>query len=238
MITFETAWEKNIYSKEKHINRYPFGEVVSTFFNSLKYLPENWSKESTEVLELGSGAGNNLWFIAENGFPATGIDGSESAVKLAQARAKERNVKANVLHGYFDKLPFENERFSIILDRASTYCGTMADRRAWWKEANRVLKPGGIVVCFSFHKDCKWGVLARTENGYAEHVEGNTWKNFKYGAFEGTGIAHLADREEMLELFSFCDIKRLLRHTCSVDIGDTDYCFDEWILVGQKKYEQ
>lgn len=31
-MSFDTNWENEIYSQEKHINRYPYGELVSVFF--------------------------------------------------------------------------------------------------------------------------------------------------------------------------------------------------------------
>ena len=65
-------WESEVYSKHKQLNRYPYGELVSVFFNSLKYLKTG----RLRILELGCGAGNNLWFFSELGHLVYGIDGS------------------------------------------------------------------------------------------------------------------------------------------------------------------
>ena len=63
-MSFDNSWETSIYSKGKHINSYPYGELVSVFFNSLKYLKTGIkTKEEMKILELGCGAGNNLWFF-------------------------------------------------------------------------------------------------------------------------------------------------------------------------------
>ncbi len=45
------------------------------------------------AIDLGCGAGNYAIWLAKNGFKVTGIDLSESAVKLARKQAKQENVK-------------------------------------------------------------------------------------------------------------------------------------------------
>ena len=114
------SWE-NIYEKGQQINRYPYGELVSVFFNSLKYLPASKNLSETKVLEVGCGAGNNLWFFAENDFRVFGIDGSKEAVKIAKEYLKHRGVEGNISHGFFDNLPYEDNSMDIIIDRESLY---------------------------------------------------------------------------------------------------------------------
>jgi len=143
-MSFDNSWEEDIYSRGHHINKYPYGELISVFFNSLRYLNTDIEdKSKIKVLELGCGAGNNLWFFAENGFDTYGIDGSESACKIAQNSCENRGQNVNIQQAYFDSLPFNNNSIDIIIDRESTYCGTKLDIKRWWDEANRVLKVGG-----------------------------------------------------------------------------------------------
>ena len=59
----DSKWEK-LYANGEQLNRYPFGDFVSVYFNSLKYLPL-YSSSVLEVLEIGYGSTNNLWFLAE-----------------------------------------------------------------------------------------------------------------------------------------------------------------------------
>lgn len=237
-MSFDNSWESNIYEKNIHINKYPYGELVSIFFNSLKFLNTNSAnRQNTKVLELGCGAGNNLWFIAEQGFDTYGIDGSKSACIIAKKVCDSKNLKVHIEQSYFDKLPFENESIDIIVDRESTYCGKFKDIKKWWREVDRVLKKGGIVISFKFSDDnpdlleIKKGVLK------AEMIEPNTYQNIENGTFFDTGIAHFSTYNELFDIFSFCDIKFINKNSCTTiyNTCNNQYNYSEWILVGVKK---
>lgn len=237
-MSFDSSWEENIYSQKKHINRYPYGELVSIFFNSLQLLATNArDREDIKVLEIGSGTGNNLWFIAQEGFKTYSIDGSRSACKIASELCKARNVKVDIQQAYFDKMPFDDESMDIIIDREATYCGTLSDIKLWWQEANRVLKKGGLIISFKFsdtHPDLikiKEGILK------AQEIEANTYKNIESGSFHNTGIVHFSTYDELFDIFSFCDIKLINANTSSTlyNTSNNQYNYAEWIIVGVKK---
>lgn len=238
MSGYSSEWEEKIYKKGKHINRYPYGELISVFFNSLKYLDtQRKNDEKIKVLEIGCGAGNNLWFFAENGFDTYGIDGSESACKEAKKLCESRNVSVNIQQAYFDSLPFEDNFVDIIVDREATYCGTKEDIKIWWKEANRVLKKGGLVIMFKFSNHNPDLIKILNNEIKATKIEENTYTNIEKGAFKDTGIVHFSTKEEIFELLDFCDIKFINQHS-SLTIYDTvnnQYNYDEYIVVGIKK---
>ena len=233
----DKIWE-NIYSKEKQINRYPYGELVSIFFHSLKFLDtETKEKSKIKVLELGCGAGNNLWFFAENGFDTYGIDGSESACKIAKELCESRNQKVTIQQAYFDNLPFENESMDIIIDRELTCCGTEKDIKKWWKEANRVLKKEGIVISFKFSEYSQIFVKIKKNKLISTKVEDFTFKDIKDGKLADTGTIHFSTKKELFEIFDFCDIKYINRHSSDTiyDMVSNQYNYDEYIVVGVKK---
>lgn len=238
-MSFEQLWEDNIYSRNQQINRYPYGDLVSVFFNSLQFLPKELlgSKKQIRVLELGSGAGNNLWFIDENGFDVYGIDGSKTACEIAKGYLEKRNSSAKIVHGYFDDLPFDDEFFDIIIDRKSTCCGTFGNINIWWNEAKRVLKKGGIIITFRYSDDSSDLIQVKNLMLEATKVEENTYKDFKSGKFEGVGIIHFASFDELKRLFSFCDIKYINKqeNKTVLDTSDNKINSSEWLLVGVKK---
>lgn len=235
-MSFDTSWEDNIYSKGNHLNRYPYGELISVFFNSLKYLNiEIQNKSEIKVLELGCGAGNNLCFFADNGFDTYGIDGSQSACDIAQESCKSKNI--HIEQAYFDDLPFEDNSIDIIIDRESTCCGTKENINEWWVEASRVLKVGGLVISFKF-SDRSPSLLEINKNQIkALKIEENTYKNIEKGTFKGTGIVHFSTYDELFDTFDFCDIKYINRHSANTlyDTVDNQFNYDEFIIVGVKK---
>ncbi len=235
---FDEKWEREIYSKGRQINKYPFGELVSVFFNSLKYLETNEKdKKNIKVLEIGCGAGNNLWFLAEQGFDTYGIDGSHSACKAAKELQKQRNVNVTIQQAYFDNLPFDDNSMDIIIDREATCCGTLNDVKKWWREANRVLKKGGLIISLKYANydqdllEIQKGTLNATQ------IEENTFKDIESGTFMDTGIIHFTTYDELFEIFSFCDIKFINRLDIKTayDTVGTHSGGSEWIVVGIKK---
>jgi ubiquinone/menaquinone biosynthesis C-methylase UbiE len=237
-MSFDQNWEKNIYAEGQHLNKYPYGELVSVFFNSLKYLDTGKKdKSKTNILELGCGAGNNLWFFAENGYATYGIDGSKSACIIAQELCDSKKQIVTIQQAYFNNLPFEDSSVDIIIDRESTCCGTKYDIKKWWEEANRVLKKGGLVVSFKFSD--KNPDLLKIQNNILSgiKVEENTFKDIEEGTFKDTGIVHFTSYDEIFEVFNFCDIKYINHHTGETiyDTVNNQYNFSEYIIVGVKK---
>lgn len=235
---FDQSWEEKIYSKHAQINRYPYGDLVPTFFQSLKYLKtKSPSREATKVLEIGCGAGNNLWFFCREKFDVYGIDGSASACEIAAEQLAGHNLSATIKRADFGDLPFENNSVDIIVDREATYCGTLEEIKATWQEAKRILKPGGLVISFIYrddHPDC---IKANQDERFATKLEKNSFTDFQGGTFVDTGIAHFTTREELDEIFEFLDIKFINKHTTATvyETCDYQYHYSEWVIVGVKK---
>lgn len=235
---FDQAWEDKIYSRNAQINRYPYGDLVPTFFHGLKYLQTGApSPGKTKVLEIGCGAGNNLWFLCRERFDVYGVDGSESACEIARKQLAGHGFEPAIHKAEFGDLPFEDQTLDIIVDREATYCGTLEDIKATWKEACRVLKKGGLVISFFYsddHPDC---VEANKNSAFASKIENNTFTDFQGGTFKDTGIAHFATRKELTEIFDFLDIKFVNKHSTTTiyESCDYHYHYSEWVVVGIKK---
>jgi len=235
-MSFSMEWEKKVYSQNKQINRYPYGELVSIFFNSLNYLNNN-HKKNIKILELGCGTGNNVKFISELGYDVYGIDASQSACEIANNFIKENNLKATILESKFNNLPFDDNNFDMIIDREAMYCGTLNDIKESWLEANRVLKNGGVIISFMYTSDNTWCKKANEDDYIATKVEKNTFIDFKQGNFKDTGIVHFCEYDELFSIFNFLDIKLINKHTNNTvySDGSMEFAYDEWIVVGVKK---
>lgn len=237
-MSFSIEWENKIYGQSKQLNKYPYGEFVSVFFNSLQYLDKELeTRKDVKILELGCGAGNNVKFMAEQQFDVYGIDGSASACKATEGFLKEHGLSATIVNSLFKSLPFEDEYFDMVIDREAMYCGTISDIIQSWKEAARTLKKGGMVISFTY-TDANLICQEARDGKFAVEVEENTFTDFTDGFLKDTGIAHFTSYDELSEIFDFLDIKYINRHTNNTVYSETKkdaVSYEEWIVVGIKK---
>lgn len=136
-LSAKKEWD-HIYGGDslRNKNKYPSTEVVS--FMLRRYGGCN-DMQNIRVLDLGCGWGNNLGFLANEGFDAFGIDISFAAVK------NSRNFIENVLVGPLDALPYREEVFDVAIDRMAIQHNEKPAMGAAFAEARRVLKSGGIL---------------------------------------------------------------------------------------------
>ena len=81
-------WQGKIYGKKLQLNIFPFSEIIS-YFKNLKVEKKN----NVKILEIGCGCGNNLSFLAEEGYKVYGVDISKSAISFAKKIFKKKNLK-------------------------------------------------------------------------------------------------------------------------------------------------
>jgi len=90
------------------------------------------------ALDLACGAGRNAFWLAQHGWDVTAIDGAEEAIRLL--REHDDHIDTRVLDLESDApLPFEDESFDLVVILYFLH-------RPLFAEAQRVLRPGGIVV--------------------------------------------------------------------------------------------
>jgi len=112
----------------------------------LKILKKNlFKKKNKNLLEIGCGEGKILDWISRNmNINCYGIDPSAKAIKVA------KKLKIKAYKRTADKLLFKNEKFDYII---FGFCLYLCDREDLFQiacEANRVLKPGGIIIIYDF----------------------------------------------------------------------------------------
>lgn len=174
---FDKRWEDAVYAMGKQHNRWPNDSFIPTFFGAFG---STSARSSVKVLELGCGVGNNLWFFAKEGFDATGIDGSSSAVEAARTRIEREGLKAELIVGDFSKLDFKDATFDFVLDRGSINHNNRAGIKCAFGEAARVLKPGGILFTQMLSTDC-YDMRLGIPNG------DGSFHSFRGGYFELVG---------------------------------------------------
>ncbi|MDK1285601.1 class I SAM-dependent methyltransferase [Pseudoalteromonas umbrosa] len=132
------SWE-SIYQSGQQLNKYPFSEIVSLIFQMKK------SNQSLKVLELGCGAGNNIYFMASEGIQCAGIDCSPSALRFATSRIEESQLTADLRVGCFTNLPWSANSFDLVIDRSALNCVPREQIKTALQQVHRVLKPGGRI---------------------------------------------------------------------------------------------
>ena len=104
----------------------------------VKLLPKN-----ANVLDMGCGAGFPVTkFLVESGYGVTGVDISESMLKLAK-----RNVsKAKFIKGDMTRLDFKNNSFDGLTAIYSIIHVPRDKHLSLFQSFHRILKPNGVML--------------------------------------------------------------------------------------------
>jgi ubiquinone/menaquinone biosynthesis C-methylase UbiE len=99
-----------------------------------------------KLLDVACGSGHDLeHYRNAMGCVVTGLDASEEETALANQRLGEGVVKV----GYSYDMPFEDASFDIVVSKYALQ--TFEDIESFYREAVRVLKPGGHMVILATH---------------------------------------------------------------------------------------
>jgi len=96
---------------------------------------------------------------ARLGHEATGIDTAQTAIAIAQSKARDRGLTARFLVGDALRLSDLEERFDNVLDCGLFHVFDDGDRVQYVDSLRAVLPPGGhlYVLCFSDRQPGDWG---------------------------------------------------------------------------------
>ena len=217
------VWETEVYARGRQINRWPHTEIVSRVLRAAAKA----DRSSIRILELGCGAGNNLRFLAEEGFQTFGIDASPTAIAEARELLNINGLDGIFHAGDIGALPWANRYFDLVIDRAALVHNAPDRIGKILEESGRVLKSAGRIISVGLkgtrHPDLRFG--RRGKNG--------AWCDFAHGKFKGLGETSFFQASEVENLFRDFDIEtaeRLIRKTLSEEVLD-----DEFIVEAVKR---
>jgi SAM-dependent methyltransferase len=95
-----------------------------------------------KILIPGVGYGRNAKLFADSGFEVTGIEISETAIRLA----RENGLEFPIYHGSVTQMPFDDSIYDGIYCYALIHLLNKTERRQLLKNCFTQLKPGGIMV--------------------------------------------------------------------------------------------
>ncbi|AOT07451.1 class I SAM-dependent methyltransferase [Pseudoalteromonas luteoviolacea] len=188
-------WE-SIYRSGKQLNRYPFSDIVSLVFQLRSKTPD------LRVLEVGCGAGNNIYFMASEGVDVAGIDCAPSAIEFAKRRIGKDGLSADLKVGSFVELPWQDNTFDLVIDRSALNCVPRPQVQLALKDIARVLKPGGRIYS-QIYSDL------HPAHRSAKNTSRNFTTELTYSGFTDIDGLYFASKEDSLQLFShfeFVDI--------------------------------
>lgn len=222
----ETFWEGKYAGG--HRQGYPWDMVVSFLMRAPRVL----GRPATEirVLELGCGTGANLWCAAREGFEATGVDISATAIDGAKAMFAAEGLAGRFVQSGFSPLPFEDARFDIVIDRGALTCVTLPEIQAALDETRRVLGSGGLFFSQGFSTD-----HASMASGEAVPGAKGTRRQMTRGTLAGLAQITFLDREDIGALFDTGWTLTQLQHvTIREELSEVPLAHCEWRLVAQK----
>jgi SAM-dependent methyltransferase len=226
---FDPVWNDLYQGDQRHQNRYPFDTVVQFVFSQR---PKNKINKNIHVLEVGCGAGNNLWFAAREGFQVAGIDASETAINLTQKRFKDEGLSGDFRIGDASVLPFDDASFDLAIDRAALSHTSKKTISQSIAEIHRVLKPGGKFHFNPFGDRCS----SAQRHAHNADDEGGTLTDITDGLLNGAGLASVYSRIDVEALLSQDWNLLSLKRIEYTDMNEPSFMVhEEWIVIAEKK---
>lgn len=181
-------------------------------------------QKDEKVLEEGCGTGRLLLEMKKAGYDITGFDFTGRHVDIV----KEQDAEVNVIQGDWHKTEYADESFDAVysLGRNVLHDYSIVDQTQLFREANRVLKPGGKFI-FDIPDRGKGGYKMMVEE-YANEMKERGIRNFRYGTIydspDGKNFATRyafshEDIEQLAQLTGF-EIKEVRKEELKTSKGD------------------
>ncbi|MBM86643.1 MAG: hypothetical protein CMM47_11555 [Rhodospirillaceae bacterium] len=193
-------------------NTAPVEAIVRFISHYLRaHHPDRSGRCNLRFLEVGSGAGPNLLWVAENGIEVNGVDISPSALEICRQNFEMRGLTdflGRLEHGSATTLPFEDGSLDGVLESCVFQHLAREDREQAFREVVRVLKPGGVfighmIACGHSTYQAKQGMDLDGDPGtlILDQVEENGKVHL-----ESIGLAHFFSEEEYAGLLKGCSV--------------------------------
>lgn len=206
------------------------------YFDSIDHLRwsenELWAKTDfydlpgdtdTRLLDAGCGIGVFTRFYARRGFQVTALDLTDVAVQITRKSLELNHLKAQVLQGSVEALPFDNNSFDYIVSNGVIHHTSETEQAI--KEFYRVLKPGGKASVAIYHRNWLlrnpfWPIvrlmipfLIKSLPGREKMFKAKTPEQF-VNVYDGndTPIVKMYTKKDAVNLFNLFTVLKLEQH--------------------------
>jgi SAM-dependent methyltransferase len=132
------TWDK-IFGQQGKVFTEPHEDIS-------RILPLLRERKASRVLDLGSGSGRHVVFLASNGFSVFGIDGSPRGMEMARQWLQEEGLSADLRIGDITQtLPYEDDFFDAVFSIQVIHHARIATIQEIIREIERVLKKEGLI---------------------------------------------------------------------------------------------
>ncbi len=115
-------------------------------------LVDSGKVQPCKTIDMGCGAGNYAVYLAERGFKVTGVDFSQTAIKIARENASRKGVKCNFfVADVIEELDKINQTWDFVYGWGLLHHILPEQRQKYVENVRRILNPSGryLSVCFS-----------------------------------------------------------------------------------------
>jgi SAM-dependent methyltransferase len=168
-----------------------------------------------DVLEIGVGMGaDHLEWARSGPRRLAGIDLTDRAVAWTTQRLATYGFEPEVQEADAEHLPFPDDSFDIIYSWGVLHCSP--DTQQAFREAHRVLRPGGTLRAMIYHRPSMVGLMLWARYGLAAGRPGRSLNDVYTHHLESPGTKGytVAGARRLVAQFGACDVR------CIVSFGD------------------
>ena len=213
---------EKVYVEGRQLNRWPFDCVVAFVLTNV---PSEKQRKDVKILELGCGAGNNLYFAAKEGFECCGVDFSKEVISYAKDRFQDENLQGEFIVGDFWDAVNLKRSFDLVICRGVLQCVPLAEAKKIMTALVDVVSEGGKVFIETFsERDSRNASGSYGENDMTENI-----------TLRDDPCAHFYSRRDIFRLLENGWEIESLKHVEQTSFLSPDYqSFASWQVVARK----
>ena len=212
-------WEKEVCGtrvlENKRNKNNNYRKIKNNRYESEPFIKEFACFEQStgkNVLEIGVGAGTDFIEFLKNNAYCKGLDATEASI-LETKRNISNALKYKKYHlNYLEKgnaecLPFEDNEFDIVYSYGVLHHAK--NTMICLNEAQRVLKPGGVLKLMVYSNFSATGIMLKIINGFLKGKFLLSQEEILFNYLESPGTKSYSKKEikKILEGFNFKKIK-------------------------------